>query len=160
MTDGQFRFPRITGEGNREKIEQIIRFLYGLIEQLNLEMLGGNFQNSAPIIETGESGGWRYVRDSDGFCRICGSFSPAVSAASMTASDSGLCVSDPLTIPLPFPVTDGAVIATGAGQYWIVGAHTSSPEAVTFRVMSDRILAESAITVHLFVSGRQRLGSQ
>ena len=155
MMDGPFRFPRITGNGNGERIEQIVRFLYGLTEQLNLEISGGDPAGTASAATAGEVGGWRYLLCGDGLCQLCGTFSPAVSAAPMTVSDSGLYVSDPLTVPLPFPLTDGCVIATGAGYYWIAGAHTPTPDAVTFRVVSDRIPTEAAFTVHLFVSGRR-----
>ena len=103
------------------------------------------------VVETGTSGGWTYKKWKGGTYELFGTFTVTPSESTQNSS---LYRTNNMTIAVPFKISSAYVAGTVVGYYWITNGGISGTNAITLRLMSDKIFSTTtAIEVRLHVVG-------
>lgn len=102
------------------------------------------------VIEQGKSGGWTYKKWKSGTYEMFGEFdvAPGTSTLNGTVYRTGS-----ITIQAPFTISSAVVSGTAVGYYWISNGGVSGTSAVNIRIISDKTISATTVTVRLYVVG-------
>lgn len=102
------------------------------------------------VIEQGVSGGWTYKKWKSGTYEMFGEFdvAPGTSTLNGTVYRTGS-----IAIKAPFTIKDAVVSGTAVGYYWISNGGVSGTDAVNIRIISDKTISATTVTVRLYVAG-------
>ena len=102
------------------------------------------------VIEQGKSGGWTYKKWKSGTYEMFGEFdvAPGTSTLNGTVYRTGS-----IAIQAPFTISSAIVSGTAVGYYWISNGGVSGTNAVNIRIISDKTISATTVTVRLHVVG-------
>ena len=102
------------------------------------------------VIEQGTSGGWTYKKWKSGTYEMFGEFdvAPGTSTLNATVYRTGS-----ISISVPFAISSAMVSGSAVGHYWISNGGTSGSNAINIRLISDKTISASTVTVRLHVVG-------
>lgn len=102
------------------------------------------------VIEQGKSGGWTYKKWKSGTYEMFGEFdvTPGTSTLNGTVYRTGA-----IAIQAPFTISSAIVSGTAVGYYWISNGGVSGTNAVNIRIISDKTISATTVTVRLYVVG-------
>ena len=166
--------PHFSGN-EKEQLAQIRGYLYRQAEQLQYAL---NNLDSSPsvvynmpksqatgvnhadyVLEARPAGGWTYRKWKKGTYEMHGSFD-----VTPTSSERGefLYVTNAIEIPVPFPITEDAVLTGAAGDgLWLSGGGYAAAEAVSFKIMSDKAISTTeSLKVRLFAVGTYAINTE
>lgn len=102
------------------------------------------------VIDSGTSNGWTYKKWKKGTYEMFGEFAVAPGTSSLNGT---VYRTDSISIPAPFAIVDAMVSGTAVGFYWLSNGGKSGTSAVNIRIISDKAITASTITVRLHVVG-------
>ena len=102
------------------------------------------------VIEHGISGGWTYKKWKSGTYEMFGEFD--VAPGTITLNET-VYRTGSIAIKAPFTISSAMVSGTAVGFYWISNGGTSGTDAVNIRIISDKTISATSITVRLHVVG-------
>ena len=115
-------------------------------------MVSTEFDTAATdfVIEHGTKDGWTYKKYKSKTYEMFGEFEvvPGTSTINGTMYRTGS-----ISIPAPFTIASAMVSGTAVGYYWISNGGKSGTDAVNIRIISDKTISASTVTVRLHVVG-------
>ena len=159
MRGMDLRLPSITGRTDGERVAELTRYLYRLVEELNWYLRDGEDVTASEGATTarGQSYGWTWELAPSGDFRAFGRFSltPAGSEAV-----GAMFLTAPLTVPLPFPVREAHAAGAAGGAYAVADVGLSGDRMLTLRLLGAEAPAVGAsVGVDLLVMGTAARGA-
>lgn len=102
------------------------------------------------VIEQGTSNGWTYKKWKSGTYEMFGEFDVAPGTSTLNGS---VYRTASISIPAPFTISSAMVSGSAVGFYWISNGGTSGTSGVNIRIISDKTISATTITVRLHVVG-------
>ena len=102
------------------------------------------------VIEQGTSNGWTYKKWKSGTYEMFGEFDVAPGTSTLNGS---VYRTASISIPAPFTISSAMVSGSAVGFYWISNGGPSGTSGVNIRIISDKTISATTITVRLHVVG-------
>ena len=102
------------------------------------------------VVEHGVSAGWTYKKWKSGTYEMFGEFDVAPGTSTLNGTVYRTAA---ISIPAPFTISSAMVSGTAVGFYWLSNGGTSGTNAVNIRIISDKTISATSITVRLHVIG-------